>query len=233
LKTIIALLIALMLMLTGCTWGTVYKKLDTPEFKEALKPRRDLKVVALTDGSFTNERIMQAMSEGSDLFEKQTGIRIGYVSLKKFDWNWEGSNTNRNMYRMMRYVCPQVTLSNENFDYCMLFSTHQTMDDYIRYLFYIGGVVTIEWARIEDSYRRYIRFKSPTAHNIAHEMVHGFVFKLGDGSDSCLMASGLYVAPWCHFMGENYWEELMKNKWRNFSEKPSIREDYKPDAYLE
>lgn len=85
---------------------------------------------------------------------------------------------------------------------------------------------------IDDTYRRYIVIKTNDKFILAHEIMHAFIFNNVHGK--CLMQGGLYpIGKGCVWLGRGNWEEAMGNKWRNFSERPQIPEEYQPDKIAE
>ena len=67
---------------------------------------------------------------------------------------------------------------------------------------------------------------------LAHEVAHAFVFNTAHGS--CLLMSGFYPAgSSCYWLEKPDWEEVMKNKFRNFSVKPNIPKENVSDDIKE
>jgi len=221
------LFLSLLCFSGGCAFGTVIHKVDDAEFQRNNQPIRKITSVVLLDGSMEQEEVLKTMSEASDLLKIQAGIEFEKVIIKEMDWNgvtsWTGA------LRMAKHVCGLKPLGHEQYDLCFLFSKKRFGEDYFRYLFW-PIVPTVVFAKIDDTWRRYIFIRYGSVGVVLHETIHAFALETGEMSDHCVMASGLYAAPWCRWMGMSTWEEVQKHKWRDFDEKPYIPSQYKRDC---
>ena len=210
-------------LLSGCLPftnmpGTVKSSLTLPTFQEENQPVRQVSVMVLTDGSFGDETIQATLMEASDRFKEMTGIEIEKVYMK-FVPKWNGIVTDRDLLIFMKKENQE-----QNLDLVMAFTNRLFPSDVLL-------LIGVYWmGKIDDTYRRYIVIRTPTVHTVMHEMAHAFILEKGHGT--CLMMSGMFIAPWCKYLGEEDRKEFLKNKWRDFNEKVHVEQgtDYLPET---
>lgn len=207
-------------MLFGCLPftnmpGTVKSSLDDPTFQAKNLPKRELNVLLLVkqDGD-TEKKASKAIKEAMDDFDKQTGIRLG--ELKIIPLGRRASSTTGTLQLMDK------ELRRYRFDMAILYTQGLYVDD----LMIPAGMIW--FGKIDDTYRKYIITRSLSKWVLTHEIAHAFIFNHGHGT--CLMMSGLFIAPFCHYLGKEDWQEVQRNKWRDFSEKPELRAEDRQDV---
>jgi len=215
------LLIVLILLATlvGCLPftnmpGTVKSSLDDPGFQTQNCPKRDLNILLIVrQDADTEKEASKAVREAMDAFDEQTGIRLG--ELKIIHSGSRTASTIGTLNLMNR------ELRRYSFDIAILYTQKLYIDD-------LAIPIGMLWfGKIDDTYRKYIITRSLSKWVLMHEIAHAFIFNHGHGT--CLMMSGLFIAPFCHYLGKEDWEEVQRNKWRDFSERPELRAEDRQD----
>lgn len=213
---------SLVVLLAGCLPftnmpGTVKGHIDNPEFQAQNQPYRGLKVLLYvpSGNSELEAKAMGTLQEVSDLFLKQTGIYFQTIEVRYLDSTPFG-------FREMLRLGPRLTEKEwYKFDIAIF------IVEGIKSVDLLAPIGMIWFGVIEDTYRRFIYIRSVATWVIAHELGHAFI--LDHGHSTCLMASGLFVMPYCHYFTMEDWKEIQRNKWRDFSVRPDIPPEYVSD----
>jgi len=203
---------------TGCSYmmslSTVKNDMDKDWYKTQIQPIREVKVLILANEP--DPGLEYTIKEVSDEMIKQVGISlnvIGYAPItKKF------SGGTRGALQTLRVAAEEPKIK-----YDMAITTWGVMGmDVMAPLgFFMLGV-------IDDTYRRYVVVRVKSKFILLHEVYHAFIFEHAHGQ--CVMMSGLWpIGSSCYWLEKENWDEVLKNKWRNFTDIPDIDEENRPD----
>jgi len=213
--------LSLALLLQGCALGigTVKYSLDDSKFKSENLPVRELKVIAIIDRNGHSKRdIAEHIEEVSHLMTEQVGI-----SLKIFDWvpiSYERVNPEKRAYQIME----ELSLSGyKSYDIAIGFGSSPLPGKIV--LNIIGGVP----GAIEDDYRRHIALNGLELQVTIHEIFHCFIFSHNHSNFGIMQPIQIKLLPLtpsfniCNYLSREDREEVLRNKWRDFSKKPMVQ----------
>lgn len=208
------------LLLQGCAFGmgTVKYSLDDSKFKSENLPVKELKVVAIIDRNGHSKRdIVEHIEEVSHLMTEQVGI-----NLKIVDWvpiSYEHFNPEKRAYQIME----QLSLNGyKSYDIAIGFGSSPLPEKIVSNI--IGGVP----GAIEDDYRRHIALKGLNLQVTIHEIFHCFIFSHDHSNFGIMQSIQIKLLPLtpslnvCNYLSREDREEVLRNKWRDFSKKPMI-----------
>ncbi len=160
--------------------------------------------------------LREIMDECSQLLVQQTGIEISVTRYATISWK----STDR------ADVLQQVadTMKNVSYPYDMAIA-FAPMSFAQRLSFAaFGGWEGV----IDDVYRRYIVLRVIDSNVLMHELVHGFLLStththgLMSAAKICLIP-GIACIPRSMYLDREGRDELLRNKWRNFSSEVHLR----------
>ncbi len=213
-KKTMALAVLLLLGLVIQSCASVRGHLDDPGFRSDNLPARTLRVLVASDGSYSRQQIERVLFEGSDLLDKQAGIRIHPVEWIGIGWE------KREMVSML------VTLKNacEGYEFDMAIGfTSRTPVEFLVYNL-LG-----DWEGcIDDTWRRFIVLKSTDTRTLLHEIGHGFIFNETHSAYGLMKTLSFRLLPFVPIKFDSLYltmdnrAEVLRNKWRDFSEIPEL-----------
>jgi hypothetical protein len=212
----------LLSLLAGCLPltnmpGTIKAEMNDPAFQNQNYPKRGLKVVVICNPNVEKE-VLGKIGEAFTAFDQQTGIYAQEIKVVTVGARTPTTVGTLNlMFRELK--------KERDFDIAIFYTKGLYVDD----LMIPAGMIW--FGKIDDTYRKYIITRSLSKWVLMHEIAHAFIFNHGHGT--CLMMSGLFVAPFCHYLGKDDWQEVQRNKWRDFSQKPELRAEDRQDVIKE
>ncbi len=217
-------LLILLVSLVGCAHvGTVKSRLNNAEFQAKNLPYRTLSVCVISEGSWPKESIQAVVNDVSSLMTEQVGIQ-----LKIEAWidhpipSFTPTEGLRNLVKI-------VSKEHKRYDLVIGFSS-RSVTSYLMEM-----TVGVHLAAIDDTYRKFIIIKYLDKRVLMHEICHAFVFAKGH-SYSGVMSALLIKLPllpvifnFPKYVSEEDRQEILRNKWRSFNEKPAIPEEDRVD----
>jgi len=190
-----------MIIITGCTGATVKPQLNIPGFQKENLPLRALQVGVFSDETYRQEEIVPLIEGASAALEKQLGIHLEAVYYQPIHFE------KRECDFMLDKVHDSAVHLPGNIDIAVVFVS-----------FKIPGTLFLWRGVIDDSYRRYIILRR-SIKVLIHEIGHCFIFSHSHSSNGVMKSipSTTYFSP-----GDR--AEILKNKWRDFNEKPDLDE---------
>ncbi len=190
-----------MVIITGCAGTTVKSQLNILAFQEENLPLRTLRLGVFLDSTYSGEDVVPLVDEASTALEEQLGIHLEVVYNRPI--NLEKRECNLMLDKLHSFVLHVP----DSVDVAVAFVSFKFPGS----LFMWKGV-------IDDSYRRYIILRGSTK-ELVHEIGHCFILSHSHSSNGVMKStpSTTYFSPADR-------EEILKNKWRNFNEKPDLDE---------
>ncbi|MCR4290293.1 MAG: hypothetical protein NUV86_08565 [Candidatus Scalindua sp.] len=190
-----------MVIITGCTETTVKSQLNILAFQEENLPIRTLRLGVFLDSTYSGEEIAHLVDEASTALEEQLGIHLEIV------YNRPINLEERECDLMLDELQDSALRVPDSVDVAVAFVS-----------FKIPGSLFMWKGVIDDSYRRYIILRGSTK-ELVHEIGHCFILSHSHSSNGVMKSapSTIYFSPADR-------EEILKNKWRNFNEKPDLDE---------
>jgi len=145
-------------------------------------PTRNLRVLAVTDESHRETKIIEFTDRCSQLIEQQVGIRLEVVGWKDVQWN-----TRFSALRMLKNVADKTWNDRDRFDLAVAFTGLTLHGDGIMLALGAGTWLGV----IDDTYRRFIILKVLDPYVLLHELFHAFIFSEAH-SQKCIMTTGFY-----------------------------------------
>jgi hypothetical protein len=205
------LLLCIAVFLSSCSWGTVKPFLKSPEYQSENLPVRTLRILAMTDGTYTQPQITQSISKCSQILEEQVGMRFEIV-----DWKEIKLNSGLPRVRILKKVAKESLSDKNSFDIVIAFTGFKFLGKDGIMLALFG---TAWFGLIDDTYRRYIIVKLLDPYVILHEVFHAFIFSV-EHSMKGIMTTGFYpIGRNCLWLGIEDRKEVLKNKQRDFNKK--------------
>lgn len=218
------LVLLLLVLISACT--TERSFLKNSKIREN-QPIRTLKIIVVYNDNVPIVRGMAMIDEVSRLNELEVGIKLKVIRCIPVGGNSEYENLEHKDHiialRQLRSLAIIYGYKDKDYDIVLGFANDPPLPKHI------GWAMVKPFGVIEDDYRRYIIFYHPTVKVIRHEIYHAFI--LTEGHTSRLMG-GLSVlnpslnASWLNARDR---EEVLVNKWRDFSVRPIISSDYRQD----
>jgi hypothetical protein len=215
------IIFVLLVSLVGCAHiGTVKFQLNDQAFQAENLPFRTLSVAVISKESWAREDIETLINNVSDLMAAQVGIRL---RIDKWISHPVPSFTPT---EGVRNVAEVIGKEHEHYDLVVGFSSHSVISHLIELT---TGFVWL--GAIDDSYRKFIIIKYLDERILMHEICHAFVFKKSHSISGVLTAAmikiplvpALFNSPKYVSKGDRM--EILRNKWRDFNEKPAISEE--------
>lgn len=154
------------LLAAGCA-KSVKPLLDNREFQKENLPYRQLKILAIMDGSREKKEVELVVAESSELLRRQVGITLKIVAWKKIE------KTNTPMVERMQRVINLCRPENSQFDIAVVFSG-LTLAESVFHNFFGFGYSGV----IDDTWRRHIILNELNSHALIHEIGHAFIFTI-------------------------------------------------------
>ena len=209
----------LCLLAIGCFGPSTIKEPPvTTALQRSVLPMREVRVVVLTPDERKLPAITKLVREGSDALSVQVGICFKIVDWRLIVWQSGRSATVLKQVadHMSRYDKPyDIVLALRGFDAAGL----------------VGYTLLGGWeAVIDDTYRRFIVVRRMTVQVLLHEVCHCFLFSSAHswGLRHLMTPIAFYVLPGVMpvnrsiYLKEKDREEILRNKWRDFSTVPQI-----------
>jgi hypothetical protein len=217
--------IIFLLFLVGCAhFGTVKSKMDDPDFQLQNQPIRIVNIEVINDG-FSKDAVLDSIMRVSDDLTKQVGITL---SIKEYREGEISSFGHRQAVRNLS----KNTFEPTKFDLIIGFSTRSIVSHLIE-------ASSMGWAWlgvIDDTWRKFIVIKMLDDRVLLHEIYHAFIFNTVHSS-SGIMSNAIVKVPLApilfnlpHYISNKDREEVLRNKWRDFSERPEIPAEYRSDT---
>lgn len=209
----------LCLSILGCTTLSPTRgSLPTPVSPNEVLPIRQVRVVVLTPDEKKLPAIRELVRQASDNLSSQVGI-----GLKIVDWQpivWQPADR----AGLLRQVAYHMRLYYKPYDIVLAFHGFElaTLAQYALFGAWEGV--------IDDTYRRFIIIRRMTVQVLLHEVCHGFLFSRFHswGIRHLMTPLTLYIVPGIMPLNRSTYiqkrdrEEILKNKWRDFSIAPNI-----------
>lgn len=213
LKTLkLFLLLAVVSLLASC--ATVKGHVHDADFRAENLPLREVRVLVVTDGSHGRDQIDQLIWECSRVFDEQVGIR--FVPIEYISIQWEKRDPTSMLEKLFNAA------EGHEFDLAIGFTRWNVGEGLMRNL--MGA-----WEGcIDDTYRRYIIVKHLDRRTLLHEVGHAFIFSTQHSTAGLMMPVSFQLLPFIPVKLESLYftqedrREVLKNKWRDFSEIPVI-----------
>jgi hypothetical protein len=197
-----------LILVTGC--ATTHKQ-TLP-----IDPIRNVAALVVYDTSYSRADVEQCLERSNSTFLSEFGIRIELVEVREYEWT-RSDNTD--------HLLAQMHKLNQDGQYDMVIGfTRRTV------LASVTDNLLAGWSGvIDDIWRRYVVVKSTDDYILTHELLHAFVFNTGHewkfGQLSAIQVSLVPFLPFTSLrsstISDAVYREVMKNKWRNFSQKIS------------
>ena len=193
----------------GCMSGA-------PPLADSL-PVREVATVVVIDEDADRRAIERLISESAGILYQQAGIRL--VIRDRLTIRWRHSSTGGTLKELV----DTTKAYGKPFDLAIGFYDMGILDR-LAYDF-AGGWQGV----IDDVYRKFIVLRRDDLHVLMHELGHAFLLEHSSGGG--IMSSYVLCAVGDH-MCDNYAvcfsrterEEILRNKWRDFSVKPDLKE---------
>jgi hypothetical protein len=215
------ILFVLLVSLVGCAHiGTVKSQLNDQAFQEKNLPFRDLSVAVISEESWPKEDIETMINNVSNLMAEQVGIRL---RIDRWVFHPIPSFTPT---EGVKNVAKVIGKEHENYDLVVGFSSRSIASHLIEL------PTGFAWlGAIDDSYRKFIIIKYLDERVLMHEICHAFVFNKAHSISGVLTAAmfkiplvpALFNLP--RYLSKDDRIEILRNKGRDFNEKPVIREE--------
>lgn len=192
--------------------GTIKSQVDTEEFQALNKPYRGLNIILFipqgySDAEYT--QVVDMMQTVSNNFFLQTGIYFKQVSVREIP------HTPFLMETLYRDTKRWVERDWFTFDIAIVLVDGLVSADIPLVVF------GMPWFGYTDRiHRRFIYLRYNSSWILTHELGHCFIFS--HDHSTCLMASGLFLMPFCRYFTEDDWKEVQQNKFRDFGIRPNI-----------
>ncbi|RPJ00279.1 MAG: hypothetical protein EHM36_14870 [Deltaproteobacteria bacterium] len=220
-----AILGVFLIFLTGCAhMGTVKPQLNDKAFQAENLPDRVLSVCVISDGSWPEENIRAAVNDASNSLAVQVGIRL------RTDRWVDHSLPSSSPTHALQNVADIIGEDHSKHDLVIGFSSRGLFSHLVETVFWIAWL-----GAIDDNYRKFIIIKFLNDRVLIHEISHAFVFSKDHGISGVLTAVPfkvpllpiLFNMP--KYLSKEDRREFLKNKWRDFNEKPVVPEKYQTD----
>lgn len=196
-----------LLLLTGCaTTHTTQVPNDSV---------RTIAALVVYDPSYSRADVEECLGRSNLTLLSEFGIRVELVEVRSYEWVRSDD---------MDVLLDQMARLNQDNAYDMVIGfTKRTA------LATVTDNLIAGWSGvIDDIWRRYIVVKSIDDYILTHELVHAFVLKFGHqwsfGQLSAIQVSILPFLPVTvrsRTISDSVYQEVMKNKWRDFNEQVS------------
>jgi hypothetical protein len=218
------LLFILIVFLAGCTQGTIGKFIKDQDFQKDNFPLRELKVIIYLDPSNERHQIEKLIKEASNDMFKQVGISLSVIKWESYPYR------GRNWKFLRDDLSDRLDSKWKDFDVAILFSSYSPLG------FLMANTIGNKAAVIENSYRRIIIIKQVNLFILEHELWHCFVLSTAHGYSGILMPMAIKILPFTpmiplggYYLTKNQRQEVLNNKWRDFSKIPLIPETHRAD----
>ena len=220
------LVILMSLVLYSCAHiGTVESDLHKPDFFLENQPIREVKVWVWYSGYDPN-KIVAHIEQVSKLTEEQVGIRLAVVNT--ISTEWKSDQLIRRINKMYNETYGNYKWNK--FDIAMgfgFFAWHEVP------LMLLG--MPVACGMIDDTYRRFIALKTIGTETTLHEVFHSLIFNHGHSFTGVMPALNFQIFPGSgslnmgNYLTKADREEVLRNKWRDFSSKALLLEKYQKD----
>ncbi len=181
-------------------------------------PERQLRLVVLTSDSKQREDIEKVVQAASAMLAEQAGITLTITNWGSIEWK------SRSGSEMLNQVAAAMRSYPGHYDIAVAFADFSA-PELLQYVL-IGNWEGI----IDDTYRRFIIIRRMTAQVLLHEVCHAFLFSQSHswGLRHLMTPVTLYVIPGImpinrsNHLAEKDRAEIIQNKWRDFTARPSL-----------
>lgn len=216
-KKIFSLLFFLFLLF-GCS-NTVENMIHDSDFISSNNPIRFVKAIIVTEDEPGKREITHWMNECNQCVREQVGIEIvPHIWVKEEKLPSVNSRSERltSLYRIAKKY--------SNWDIVVDVSEWSVID-------YIGHILFFNTTEgyVDDCFRRIVVLKTRNCQIFAHEIFHLFIFS-HNHSGGVMSAFRFKIFPFTPTLNLTVYltkedrEEVLRNKWRDFNQKPSITE---------
>ncbi len=218
------LLVFLLSVISCAHTGTVKSQLDDTEFQAENLPYRTLPLCVISEGSWPREKIEATVSDASRLMTEQVGIQL---KIEKWIDRPIPSYT---QIEGLKSVAGIVGKSHKEYALVIGFSSRSVASHAMELAFgaWLGA--------IDDNYRKFIIIKYLDERILLHEVYHAFVMTKSHSGKGVMtgalikipLVPALFNLP--RYVSTEDRQEILRNKWRNFNEKPAIPEEFRVDT---
>jgi hypothetical protein len=218
-------LIIVLISLTGCAHSSTVKALvGSAEFQAENLPHRTVSVCVITEGSWPRQAIESTIGDVSSLMIEQVGIELKIESWT--DHPIPSFTQGEGLKNLARIVGK----SHRECDLVIGFSSRSVVS-------YLTEMALGAWlGAIDDNYRKFIIIKYLDNRILMHEICHAFVFTKSHSTGGVMtgavikipLVPALFNLP--RYVSIEDRQEILRNKWRHFNEKPTIPEDFQIDT---
>jgi hypothetical protein len=211
------LLVVVFLIIIGCVSLPHYSTGDL----------RTLRIILIYNNNVNLDKALEMVREASNLTEKEVGINFHIIKTIPIGGNSEYGNITIKDHiialRQLRSLAMIYGYKDKDYDMVLGFANDPILTKTL------GWFMNKPFGVIEDTYRRYIVFQHPTVKVVRHEVYHAFI--LTEGHTTRLMGSlsVLNPSPTASWLNKRDRDEVLINKWRDFSMKPEISLEYRQD----
>ncbi len=219
-KILLGLLVMIFLS-AGCASLTIKPQIDKPEFQAKNLPIRTYRIAVVSDDSSRDkESIEKFVARNSDLMQKQIGSQLRIT-------HWVPIKYERNYYRSaLNQIAETVYPIRNEYDLAIGFTRFTLFNVMVMFLGF-----PVPQAAIDDSFRRFIIIRNFNDSDFQHDIYHSLIFDHLHSASGVMSAVGIQLLPFIPplnktpYLSPLDWEEVQKNKWRDFSKKPQLKEE--------
>ena len=210
------LIILMAIVLSSCAHiGTIKSDINQPEFQAENLPIRELRVWVYYEDYCQINKL-------SDLMEAQVGIRLNMTKYTPVEWESIG---------LLSRIEQMYDINNStDFDIAIGFG-HLTGPE--AFMMLLG--MPMAFGMIDDTYRRFITLKTMETEITLHEIYHSVILNHAHSLTGVMPALDFKIFPGLpslnmgNYLTKADREEVLRNKWRDFSTKVLISEEYQRD----
>jgi len=218
-KLLPAILLILFLL---CSCGhTVKDLIHNPDFVLQNQPERTLNVMVVTENTPDTKEITRWIDTCSRTIDEQVGIQLKPTQFVQVQNLPSVNNISSRLTALY-----SVGESRNNWDIMINLTSYGILDIAAAMMNLIIPIPVYQ-GYIDDTYRRIIVLKSRDCRNFVHEFFHAFIFS-HDHSDGVMAGMTVQLLPFTPplnntmYLNERDRNEVLKNKWRNFSTKSQL-----------
>lgn len=210
----------LCLFITACSTPNILPRpLSPANLEHATAPARELRLVILADSPEKKAAMTELVEKASRELRAQVDISLKVVEWKLVEWqSYDRVGT-------LNQVAQIMGKHNKPFDIAVAFQHFSTFD-LLQYML-IGTWEGV----IDDTYRRFIVIRRMSVQILLHEICHAFIFSHDHswGFRHLMTPVTLYIVPGLmplnrsSSLKERDREEIVRNRWRDFSVLPNLQ----------
>lgn len=211
-------LVLFLFLLFGCL-NTVEDMVRDPNFISSNHPVRFVKAIIVTEDDPDKEEISSWLNGCSQCIKEQVGIEIiPYI------WTKEEKLPPVNSRSKRLTALYRIAKKYSDWDIVIDVSEWSALD-------YIGHILFFNTTEgyVDDCFRRIVVLKTRNCQIFVHEIFHLFIFS-HNHSGGVMSAFKFKIFPFTPTLNSTTYltkedrEEALKNKWRDFNQKPLIAE---------